>query len=132
MLVSVFQSLLLLIMVVLRKRVKLAVALFNEAGKCLAAIPCLFLQPVITFLILVAFFIYWLIVLAFLTTAGQFSFTSHIWVEIFRPAKIPSSVPSVIIFADQKSIIIVEFYIIIVSFLFLLFLFVWCLRGYSW
>ncbi|KAK2149879.1 hypothetical protein LSH36_433g03003 [Paralvinella palmiformis] len=62
---------LLLILLVLRKRISLAVALFKEAGKCLMDLPSLLVQPIWTFIILILFFIYWLIVLAFIGTSGH-------------------------------------------------------------
>jgi len=66
-----FQVLLLLILFVLRSRITLVVALFYEAGKCLTAVPLLLLQPLWTFLILFAFFVYWLVVLIHIATLGK-------------------------------------------------------------
>ncbi|XP_064625712.1 choline transporter-like protein 1 [Lineus longissimus] len=66
---TILTVVLLLIIIVMRKRVALAVSLFNEAGRCLSDIPCLLFQPLFTFLILIAFLIYWVIVLAFISTA---------------------------------------------------------------
>jgi len=64
------QVLLLLILIVLRSRISLVVALFYEAGKCLTSVPLLLIQPLWTFLILCAFFTYWFIVLLFIATLG--------------------------------------------------------------
>lgn len=62
---------LILLMLVMRKRVALVVELFYEAGKCLTAMPSLFLQPVFTFLILIIFWSAWLVVFGCLATAGE-------------------------------------------------------------
>nr|XP_022317576.1 choline transporter-like protein 1 isoform X2 [Crassostrea virginica] len=66
---TVLTAILLLVILVMRKRIALTVTLFHEAGKCLADIPTLLLQPLWTFIILVFFFVYWIIILAFLATA---------------------------------------------------------------
>jgi len=71
MLLLSFQVLLLLILIVLRKRISLVVALFREAGKCLTSVPMLLIQPLWTFLILAAFFVYWVIVLLYIATLGM-------------------------------------------------------------
>lgn len=55
----------------MRKRLALTVALFHEAGKCLINMPLLLIQPLWTFVILGLFFIYWVIILAYIGTAGQ-------------------------------------------------------------
>lgn len=67
----IFQVLLLLILFVLRSRISLVVALFHEAGKCLASVPLLLIQPLWTFLILAVFFVYWFIVLIHIATLGM-------------------------------------------------------------
>ncbi|XP_062574993.1 choline transporter-like protein 1 isoform X2 [Saccostrea cucullata] len=66
---TVLTVILLLVILVMRKRIGLTVTLFHEAGKCLADVPILLLQPLWTFIILVFFFVYWIIILAFLATA---------------------------------------------------------------
>ena len=66
------QVILLLIILVMRKRIGLVVALFKEAGKCIASMPCLLVQPIWTFIMLLGFFMYWVIVLAFLSTSGKY------------------------------------------------------------
>ncbi|XP_048758552.1 choline transporter-like protein 1 isoform X1 [Ostrea edulis] len=66
---TVLTVILLLVILVMRKRISLTVTLFHEAGKCLADVPILLLQPLWTFVILVFFFVYWIIILAFLATA---------------------------------------------------------------
>jgi solute carrier family 44 protein 1 (choline transporter-like protein) len=65
------QVVLLLILLVMRKRIGLVVALFHEAGKCLASIPLLLIQPLWTFVVLFIFFVYWLVVMSFIATIGK-------------------------------------------------------------
>lgn len=66
---TVLTVILLLVVLIMRKRIALVVALFYEAGKCIAAMPCLLIQPIYTFFILMGFFMYWVIVLAYLSTS---------------------------------------------------------------
>ncbi|ESO00101.1 hypothetical protein HELRODRAFT_192732 [Helobdella robusta] len=47
---SVLTVILLLMLLIMRKRISLVVALFHEAGKCLADVPMLLIQPIWTFL----------------------------------------------------------------------------------
>ncbi|XP_061642539.1 choline transporter-like protein 1 isoform X3 [Phyllopteryx taeniolatus] len=68
---SVFTVILLLLMLFMRKRVALAIALFHVAGKVFIHLPLLTLQPFITFLVLLLFWIYWILVLLFLGTSGE-------------------------------------------------------------
>ena len=67
--VTVVSLILVLICLVMRKRVKLVVALFYEAGACIRAMPGLLFQPLWTFLVLMIFLAFWLIVLLALATA---------------------------------------------------------------
>lgn len=67
---TVLTVILLVILLIMRERICLVVALFHEAGKCLIAMPLLLLQPLWTFLILFAFFIYWVTILAYIATMG--------------------------------------------------------------
>ena len=60
----------LLILLIMRKRIALVVTLFHEAGKAVASMPLLLIQPLWTFLVLAAFLAYWVIVLAFISTTG--------------------------------------------------------------
>ncbi|XP_076082252.1 choline transporter-like protein 1 isoform X2 [Mytilus galloprovincialis] len=89
---SVLTVILLLIILVMRKRVGLVVALFYEAGDCLSAVPLLLVQPLWTFLLLMAFFFYWVIILAYLSTSeireynnvtGHIDYTEHETVSYF-------------------------------------------------
>ena len=64
------QAVLLLILLVLRKRLALVVALFHEAGKCLVDMPLLLIQPLWTFIILAVYVIYWFFIQALIYTLG--------------------------------------------------------------
>lgn len=66
---TVVTVILILICLVMRKRVKLVVALFHEAGACIRAMPGLLFQPFWTFLILSIFVVFWLAVILAIATA---------------------------------------------------------------
>lgn len=66
---TVITVILLLIVIAMWKRVALVEALFKEAGACIRHMPFLLAQPFWTFLALVAFFAFWLLVLLALSTA---------------------------------------------------------------
>ncbi|XP_048359657.1 LOW QUALITY PROTEIN: choline transporter-like protein 1 [Sphaerodactylus townsendi] len=68
---TVFTVILLLIMLVMRKQVALTIALFHVAGKVFIHLPLLVFQPFWTFLALMFFWIYWIMVLLFLGTTGS-------------------------------------------------------------
>jgi len=68
---TVLTVILLLVLLVMRKRISLVVTLFHEAGKCLGSIPLLLIQPIWTSIIMFAFFVYWVIILAFISSAGS-------------------------------------------------------------
>ncbi|KAI1887792.1 hypothetical protein AGOR_G00194010 [Albula goreensis] len=68
---TVFTVILLLLMFFMRKRVALTIALFHVAGKVFIHLPLLVLQPFWTFLALMLFWVYWIMVLLFLGTAGS-------------------------------------------------------------
>ncbi|TRY90050.1 hypothetical protein DNTS_031571, partial [Danionella cerebrum] len=68
---TVFTCILLLLMLFMRKRVALTIALFHVAGKVFIHLPLLALQPFCTFLALSLFWIYWIMVLLFLGTTGN-------------------------------------------------------------
>ncbi|XP_029460524.1 choline transporter-like protein 1 [Rhinatrema bivittatum] len=68
---TVFTVILFLIMLILRKRVALTIALFHVAGKVFIHLPLLVFQPFWTFLALILFWIYWVMVLLFLGTTGD-------------------------------------------------------------
>uniref|UniRef100_A0A8C1XIA9 Choline transporter-like protein n=1 Tax=Cyprinus carpio TaxID=7962 RepID=A0A8C1XIA9_CYPCA len=72
--ISIFlllQGILLLLMLFMRKRVALTIALFHVAGKVFIHLPLLALQPFCTFLALSLFWVYWIMVLLFLGTSGE-------------------------------------------------------------
>jgi len=66
---TIITVILVLICLVMRKRVKLVAALFNEAAACIRAMPGLLFQPFWTFLVLAAFVVFWLAVILALATA---------------------------------------------------------------
>ncbi|MFT7806326.1 choline transporter-like protein 1 isoform X1 [Arapaima gigas] len=68
---TVFTVILLLLMLFMRKRVALTIALFHVAGKVFIHLPLLVFQPFWTFLALLFFWLYWIMVLLFLGTAGN-------------------------------------------------------------
>ncbi|XP_048826503.1 choline transporter-like protein 1 isoform X3 [Brienomyrus brachyistius] len=68
---TVFTVVLLLLMLFMRKRVALTIALFHVAGKVFIHLPLLVFQPFWTFLALLLFWMYWVMVLLFLGTAGN-------------------------------------------------------------
>lgn len=68
---TVFTIILLLLMLFMRKRVALTIALFHVAGKVFIHLPLLTLQPFVTFLALLLFWMYWILVLLFLGTSGN-------------------------------------------------------------
>ncbi|XP_063151003.1 choline transporter-like protein 1 isoform X2 [Candoia aspera] len=68
---TIFTVILLLIMLVMRKRVALTIALFHVAGKVFIHLPLLVFQPFWTFFALILFWIYWIMVLLFLGIAGS-------------------------------------------------------------
>ncbi|XP_019901489.2 choline transporter-like protein 1 isoform X2 [Esox lucius] len=68
---TVFTVILLLLMLFMRKRVSLTIALFHVAGKVFIHLPLLTLQPFCTFLALLLFWLYWSLVLLFLGTTGN-------------------------------------------------------------
>ncbi|KAK6493361.1 choline transporter-like protein 1 [Huso huso] len=68
---TVFTVILLLLMLIMRKRVALTIALFHVAGKVFIHLPLLVFQPFWTFLALMFFWSYWVMVLLFLATTGD-------------------------------------------------------------
>ncbi|OXB58766.1 hypothetical protein ASZ78_000530 [Callipepla squamata] len=68
---TVFTVILLLIILIMRKRVALTIALFHVAGKVFIHLPLLVFQPFWTFFVLILFWTYWTTVLLFLGTTGN-------------------------------------------------------------
>ncbi|XP_056370628.1 long-chain fatty acid transport protein 6 isoform X2 [Oenanthe melanoleuca] len=68
---TVFTVIMLLIVLIMRKRVALTIALFHVAGKVFIHLPLLVFQPFWTFFVLIVFWTYWITVLLFLGTTGS-------------------------------------------------------------
>lgn len=56
------QIIIVIIVIVMRKQVDFLADLFKETSNCLLHIPCLFIQPFITFIFLMGFFAFWVTV----------------------------------------------------------------------
>ncbi|XP_068178047.1 choline transporter-like protein 1 [Antennarius striatus] len=67
---TIFTVVLLIVMFFMRKRVALTISLFHVAGKVFIHLPLLVLQPLWTFICLMLFWMYWIMVLLFLGTSG--------------------------------------------------------------
>lgn len=59
-----------LICLVMRKRVKLVVALFDESASCIRSMPGLLFQPFWTFIVLAGFILFWISVVVAMATAN--------------------------------------------------------------
>ena len=68
-----FQLIVLLLMFLMRKHVSLLVALFQESSNCLSELPILYFQPILSFVLLLAFYIFWISVVICLSTASSYS-----------------------------------------------------------
>ncbi|KAK0083622.1 hypothetical protein PV325_008487 [Microctonus aethiopoides] len=66
---TILTVILLLLVGILRRRINFMTALFKESAKCLAELPGLFFQPLLTFLALLAFYAFALTVVSCLATA---------------------------------------------------------------
>lgn len=62
-----------IILAALRSYIAFVVAIFKEASKCIARIPWVLLMPLMTAVVLLAFFAYWVVVYMFLATSGDSS-----------------------------------------------------------
>ncbi|XP_063226885.1 choline transporter-like 1 isoform X1 [Bacillus rossius redtenbacheri] len=67
---TVITVVILLLVAAVRKSVGFMAQLFQESAECLADMPALFLQPLLTFLALVAFFSLWVYVIVCLATSS--------------------------------------------------------------
>lgn len=54
-------------------------ALFKESAKCLAELPGLFFQPLLTFTALILFFTFWVTVILCLATASKYFILSVLY-----------------------------------------------------
>lgn len=70
---TIITVVLLLLVCMLRRRISFMTALFKESAKCLAELPGLFFQPLLTFLALLAFYAFWITVVLSLATASTYN-----------------------------------------------------------
>ncbi|XP_025111130.1 choline transporter-like protein 1 isoform X2 [Pomacea canaliculata] len=90
-LASCLTLMLLLVVAAMWRRIGVMLALFHEASRCVSAMPMLMMQAVWTFILLILFFVYWVIILAYLSTAekpnvdhlGFVRYTEHELVSYF-------------------------------------------------
>lgn len=68
---TVITVILLLLICFLRSRIEFMNILFRESAKCLAELPGLFIQPILTFIALLLFYTFWIIVFLCLATANN-------------------------------------------------------------
>ncbi|XP_022918127.2 choline transporter-like 1 [Onthophagus taurus] len=66
---TIITVILLILIIFMRKKVDFLAELFKDTSKCLLSIPALFLQPLITFVILLGFFAFWVFVILCLATS---------------------------------------------------------------
>lgn len=66
---TIITVIILLLVIFMRKKVDFLAELFKDTSNCLLHIPGLFLQPLLTFMILLAFFCFWVFVMLCLATA---------------------------------------------------------------
>ncbi|XP_068084126.1 choline transporter-like protein 1 [Anabrus simplex] len=59
-----------LVIIAMRKRIKLVIQLFKEAGKSISSMPCLLIQPFLTFLMIGVAVAVWLFCFAWIESAG--------------------------------------------------------------
>ncbi|XP_075236219.1 choline transporter-like protein 1 [Lycorma delicatula] len=90
---TVFTLIILLLVHSMRRRVDFLSALFKEVADCLSEVPSLYLLPVICFIELLAFYIFWVIVVVCLATAN-YPGTKLIFPYSSSPVEILSTVPS--------------------------------------
>lgn len=67
---TVITVVLFFLLITLRKHIGFMTALFKESAKCLAELPGLFFTPLLTFVALLLFFVYWVAVILSLATAN--------------------------------------------------------------
>ncbi|XP_015586774.1 CTL-like protein 1 [Cephus cinctus] len=67
---TIITIILLFLLCILRKRISFMAALFKESAKCLAELPGLFFQPLLTFAALIIFFAFWVTIILCLATAN--------------------------------------------------------------
>ncbi|XP_023014010.2 choline transporter-like protein 1 [Leptinotarsa decemlineata] len=67
---TIITIIILLIIFFMRKQVDFLANLFKETSKCLMHLPALFFQPILTFIVLVLFFMFWIFIVLCLATAS--------------------------------------------------------------
>lgn len=91
-LATIFTVIILLLVWAMRKRIGFLAQLFRESSECLIDMPYLFIQPFITFFVLLAFFAFWVTVIVCLSTAtypGSKSLT-----PLFEKSENPNAISS--------------------------------------
>ena len=68
---TVFAFVLTLIILIMRKRIQLVIRLFGEAQKALADMPMLFVMPLVTFVVLIMFLTYWILIAMMIYSFGN-------------------------------------------------------------
>ncbi|KNC49936.1 solute carrier family 44 [Thecamonas trahens ATCC 50062] len=68
---TVATAVLLIVVLTMRNKIRLAIQIIKEAGAALTSMPCLFCVPIWTFVILGLFFAYWIATALYLATAGE-------------------------------------------------------------
>jgi hypothetical protein len=67
----IFTAIVWLVVIALRNRIRLSVAIFEEASSALRTLPQIFLMPFITNFCLVAYVAFWLLIFAYMLTRGD-------------------------------------------------------------
>ncbi|XP_063922141.1 choline transporter-like 1 isoform X2 [Zophobas morio] len=88
---TVITVIILLLVIVMRKQVSFLADLFKETSKCLLHLPGLFFQPILTFLFLLAFLMFWIFVVLCLATA-YYPSTSPINLRIYNESSFTTPV----------------------------------------
>lgn len=79
---TIITLIILILVIVMRKSVDFLANLFRETSKCLFAIPGLFIQPLVTFLFLLAFFIFWIFVVVSIRERFCINCEIHLYINI--------------------------------------------------
>ncbi|KAF7279149.1 hypothetical protein GWI33_007561 [Rhynchophorus ferrugineus] len=90
---TILTVVILLIVVFMRKQVDFLADLFKETSKCIMHLPGLFLQPLLTFIVLVVFFMFWIFVVLCLATASYPDTTAITDVRVDGQASYISTTP---------------------------------------
>ncbi|XP_066145764.1 choline transporter-like 1 [Euwallacea fornicatus] len=91
---TVITVIILLIIVFMRKKVDFLANLFKETSKCIMHLPGLFFQPLLTFVFLTVFFMFWIFVVLCLATAS-YPGTGHIsGIRVEDQGLLPATTPN--------------------------------------